>query len=102
MNTESEQVGFRLLKKTYEVGCPPDQRQSLDEAIKFLKAQVQKVHDADATAGIDRVAVVTALNLSHEYLRLSKGMPDHLLERVDALSARVQKALDRVEEANLT
>ena len=102
MSAESEQVGFRLLKKTYEVGCPPDQRKSLDEAIKFLKAQAQKVHDADATAGIDRVAVVTALNLSHEYLRLSKGTPDHLLERIDALSARVQKALDRVEEANLT
>ncbi|MCY3853009.1 MAG: cell division protein ZapA [Gammaproteobacteria bacterium] len=102
MNAESEQVGFRLLKKTYEVGCPPDRRKSLDEAIKFLKAQVQKVHDADATAGMDRVAVVTALNLSHEYLRLSKGTPDHLLERIDALSARVQKALDRVEEANLT
>ena len=102
MSAESEQVGFRLLKKTYEVGCPPDRRKSLDEAIKFLKAQVQKVHDADTTAGIDRVAVVTALNLSHEYLRLSKETPDHLLERIDALSARVQKALDRVEEANLT
>lgn len=102
MSAESEQVGFRLLKQTYEVGCPPDRRKSLDEAIKFLKAQVQKVHDADATAGIDRVAVVTALNLSHEYLRLSKETPDHLLERIDALSARVQNALDRVEEANLT
>lgn len=102
MSAESEQVGFRLLKKTYEVGCPPDQRKSLDEAIKFLKSQVQKVHDADTTAGIDRVAVVTALNLSHEYLRLSKGTPDHLLERIDALSTRVQEALDRVEEANLT
>lgn len=102
MSAESEQVGFRLFKKTYEVGCPPDQRKSLDEAIKFLKAQAQKVHDADATASTDRVAVVTALNLSHEYLRLSKGTPDHLLERIGALSARVQKALDRVEEANLT
>lgn len=102
MSVESEQVGFRLLKKTYEVGCPPDQRKSLDEAIRFLKAQVQKVHDADATAGIDRVAVVTALNLSHEYLRLSKETPGHLLERIDALSARVQVALDQVEEANLT
>lgn len=101
MSAESEQVGFRLLKKTYEVGCPPDQRKSLDEAIKFLKAQVQKVHEADANAGMDRIAVVTALNLTHEYLRLSKDAPDNLLERIDALSARVQEALDRVEEANL-
>lgn len=102
MSAESEQVGFRLLNKTYEVGCPPAQRKSLDEAIRFLQAQVQKVHEADATAGMDRVAVITALNLSHEYLRLSKEAPEHLLERIDALSARIQEALDQVEEANLT
>lgn len=102
MSTASKQVSFRLLKKTYEVGCPPAERKSLDEAIRFLRAQVQKVHDADANAGMDRVAVVTALNLTHEYLRLSKKAPDNLLKRIDALSARLQKTLDHVEGANLT
>ena len=101
MSTETQQVGFRLFKKTYEVSCPPAQRKSLDEAIKHLKAQMQKVHDIDANASMDRIAVVTALNLSHDCLRLSQEAPDDLRQRIDALSARVQKTLDQVEEANL-
>ena len=101
MNTAFEQVGFRLLKQTYEVACPPAQRKSLDEAIRLLQTQIQKVHDIDANASMDRIAVITALNLSHDYLRLSQEAPDDLLQRIDALSARVQKTLDRVEEANL-
>ena len=102
MSAESQQVGFRLFKTTYEVSCPPAQRQSLDEAIKFLKTQMQKVHDIDANASMDRIAVITALNLSHDCLRLSQEVPDNLLQRIDALSARVRKTLDQVEEANLT
>ena len=101
MNATPQQVGFRLLKKTYEVTCPSAQRKSLDEAIKFLKAQMQKVHDIDANASMDRIAVITALNLSHDCLRLSQEVPDDLLQRIDALSARVQNALNRIEKANL-
>ena len=101
MSAASQQVGFRLFKKTYEVACPPARRKFLDEAIEHLKAQMQKVHDVDANASMDRIAVITALNLSHDCLRLSQEAPDDLLQRIEALSARVQKTLDRVEEANL-
>lgn len=104
MSTAPEQVSFRLLKTTYEVACPPEQRKSLDEAIKHLKTQMQKVHDIDANASMDRIAVVTALNLSHDCLHLSQEsqeVPDDLLQRLDALSARVRKTLDQVEKTNL-
>ena len=101
MSAASQQVSFRLFKKAYEVACPPAQRKSLDEAIRLLKTQMQKVHDVDSNASMDRIAVITALNLSHDCLRLSREAPDDLLQRIDALSARVQKTLDQVEEANL-
>ena len=101
MSEGPQQVSFRLFKTTYEVACPPEQRKSLDAAIKHLKTQMQKVHDIDANASMDRIAVVTALNLSHDCLRLSQEVPGDLLRRIDALSTRVQKTLDQVEEANL-
>ena len=101
MNT-TQRIGFRLLKKTYEVSCPPAQRKSFDRAIKHLKVQMQKVHDIDANASMDRIAVITALNLSHDCLRLTQEVPDDMLKRVDTLSARIQKTLDRAGEANLT
>ena len=101
MSAAPQQVGFRLFKKTYEVACSPAQRKSLDKAIKHLQTQMQKVHDIDTNASMDRIAVITALNLSHDCLHLSQGMPDDLLQRIDALSVRVQKTLDRIEEANL-
>ena len=102
MSANVQQVGFQLFKKTYEVSCPTAQRQSLDDAIKLLKTQTQKVHDIDPHATMDRIAVITALNLSNDYLKLVKGLPDNLHERLDALSVRIQKTLNQGKEANLS
>ena len=101
MSDTSGQVGFRLLKRTYEVSCPPEQRQSLNAAVRLLKAQVKKVHEMDTNAAMDRIAVISALNISHEYLKLSREQPENLLQRIGGLSKQAQRALDRAKEENL-
>lgn len=102
MSTDSAHVSFRLLKKTYEVTCPPEQRKSFDDAVKMLKQRVRKVHDRDANAPMDQIAVVTALNLSHDYLKLAQTVPDELAARLDAQSQRIKKILEQAKNVKFS
>lgn len=100
MSTDSSHVSFRLLKKTYEVTCPPEQRKSFDDAVKMLKQRVRKIHDHDANAPMDQIAIVTALNISHDYLKFSHAVPDDLAMRLDAQSQRIKKILEQAKSVN--
>ncbi len=102
MSMATDQINVRLLKKTYEVACPPGQRESLDPAIKRLRSQMRTVREMDANASMERVAVIAALNLSHDFLRLSRELPSDLPKRVESLSTRIRKSLDRAKKANLS
>ena len=93
-------VSFRVMKKVYEVACPAAQRPAFTRAVKLLQDRARKVQSAEPNAAADRVAVVTALNLSHDCLRLRQDCPDELLPRLTALSDAVQATLDRAAEMN--
>ncbi len=102
MNSDSSHVSFRLLKKTYEVTCPPEQRKSFDDAVKMLKQRVRNIHDHDANAPMDQIAVVAALNISHDYLKFSQAMPDDLATRLDAQSQRIKKVLEQARNVKFS
>lgn len=93
-------VSFRVMKKAYEVACPAAQRAAFARAVKLLQDRTRRVHAAEPGAAVDRVAVVAALNLSHDCLRLRRDCPDELLPRLTALSDAVQATLDRAQELN--
>ena len=93
-------VSFRVVKKIYEVACPTAQRAAFARAVKLLQDRARQVQAAEPEAAVDRVAAVTALNLSHDCLRLQRDCPDELLPRLTALSGAVQATLDRAAETN--
>jgi cell division protein ZapA len=64
----SEPVNVRILDREYLVGCPPEGRDDLLAAAKLLDAKMREVRGNNRMAGIDRVAVLAALNLASELL----------------------------------
>ena len=62
----SEPVNVRILDREYTVGCEPDERDSLMAAAKLLDAKMREVRGGNRMAGVDRIAVLAALNLAHE------------------------------------
>ena len=66
----SEPVNIHVLDREYTVGCEPDERDGLKAAAKLLDAKMREVRGSNRMAALDRVAVLTALNLAHELLQL--------------------------------
>ncbi|MFX6190252.1 cell division protein ZapA, partial [Acinetobacter baumannii] len=66
----SEAVSIRLLDREYTVGCAPDERDALLASARLLDAKMREIRGSNRMVGLDRVAVLAALNLAHELLQL--------------------------------
>ncbi|MGA9854989.1 MAG: cell division protein ZapA [Gammaproteobacteria bacterium] len=69
MNEELARVTVRILDKEYQVACPDDEREALLESAELLNRKMREIRESGKVVGLDRIAVVAALNLSHEILQ---------------------------------
>jgi cell division protein ZapA len=72
----SEPVNVRILDREYLVGCAPEERADLVAAAQLLDARMREIRGNNRMAGIDRIAVLAALNLAHELMQLKHGADD--------------------------
>ena len=69
----SEPVNVKILDREFTVGVEPDERDSLMAAAHLLDARMREIRGSNRMAALDRVAVLTALNLAHELLQLKQA-----------------------------
>lgn len=65
----NETVVVKILDKEYQVACPRDERQALIESAHLLDERMKAIRGTGAVIGLERIAVMAALNLSHELLQ---------------------------------
>jgi cell division protein ZapA len=92
----SDTVFVKILDKEYQVACPAEERDALLQAASNLDDRMRAIRGGGTVIGLERIAVMAALNLSHE---LSQAQPEPENcdeERVRRLSDRVDEALDNL------
>jgi len=95
MANEPNPVTVNILGKDYRVACPPEERDGLLQSAAFLDEKMREIRDRGRTTGSDNVAIMAALNITHELMQ-KQGMN----EQVDSgLSARVKNLQSKIEAA---
>jgi len=88
-------ISVRLLDREYQVACPVDERSDLLDSAEYLDSKMREVRDTGKVVGLDRIAVISALNLANELIKLRRSGSS-----VDAdLGAKLQRLRERVESA---
>ena len=91
-------VTVTILDKDYQVACPVDQEAELVVSASYLDKQMRSIRENGKVIGLERIAVMAALNISHELLQASEQdggqAPDAVpSEAVMALTRKVDEAL---------
>jgi cell division protein ZapA len=92
------------MEKEYVVACPYDERSALLDAAEFLNARMREIRDTGKVVGLDRIAVMSALNLAHELLKLKEReskVESGAGQRVRVLRERVESALGKAAQLDL-
>jgi cell division protein ZapA len=97
-------VSVRILDRDYMVACPYEERPALLEAAEYLNARMREVRDSGKVIGLDRIAVMVALNMANELLQVrergSRGSVE-AGDQVRALRERVEVALGQTPPLEL-
>ena len=64
-----------ILDKEYQVACPPEQQADLLLSARHLDEQMRAIRSTGKVIGLERIAVMAALNISHELLQARNGAP---------------------------
>jgi cell division protein ZapA len=102
-NAEPARVSVRILEKEYFVACPHEERAALLDAAEFLNGRMREIRDSGKVVGLDRVAVMAALNLANELLRIrdQESKVTTAVTRVRAVRERAEAALARNQQLEL-
>ena len=86
-------VTVNILDKDYEVACAPGELDALRASARHVDRQMQSIRNSGRVIGLDRVAVMAALNIANEYLG-AESRRRQAEERIDRLAEKLGQALE--------
>lgn len=96
--SEPQSVTLYILDKEYRVSCPPEERANLEQAARHLDQTMRDIRNSGKVVGVERIAVMAALNISHDMLtggRKKDGELNSQQQQISELVSRLDQALAR-------
>ena len=87
------------MDKEYRVACPANEKDKLQASASMLNQRLKEIKDKGSVIGSERIAIMAALNLSHEVINGNAVMQDHaeVNARIDRLSARIDSEMRAIK-----
>lgn len=96
-------VTVSILDKEYLIACSDEERHDLMRSADFLDKKMREIRDNGKVIGADRIAVMAALNISHDLLNNSdqspkSGSSDQVGTRIKGLQEKIEQALFKSQQ----
>jgi len=101
---DTARVSIRILEKEFLVACPLEERSALLDSAEYLNTRMREIRDGGKVVGYDRIAVIAALNLANDLLRLQSKEQRNETEvagKLRAMRERIDGALERDRQLEL-
>lgn len=98
-------VTVRILDREYQVNCNSEEVDELAATARYLDSEMKKIRDAGKVLGVDRIAVMAALNISHDYLSLSQNHTESSEDssrRISNLTGKISRSLESQKQRTLS
>jgi cell division protein ZapA len=61
-------IAINLMGREFRVGCPEGEEKQLMASVDYLNRKLKEVRDTGKVVGNERIAIMAALNIAHEYM----------------------------------
>ena len=95
-------VDIHILDKDYQVSCPPEDTNALMESAKKLDEQMRLIRNNASVIGVERIAVMAALNLTYEISKIETKVTQEVIpsKLVLDLDEKLAIALQSLEDSS--
>ena len=100
MTTKAKALDVTIMGRSYKVACAEEEREALLQAVAYLDRKMNEIKVAGKVASLERIAVMAALNITHELLSQKIGGfdADDLRRRMGAMQVMLDEALSKQDK----
>jgi cell division protein ZapA len=73
VSNEATAIDANIMGREFRISCTEEEREDLLQAVDYLDGKMREIRDAGKVVGVDRIAIMVALNIAHELLRTRVG-----------------------------
>jgi cell division protein ZapA len=73
MSAEPKGLQINIMGRDFRVACPDEDQEGLLEAVEYLNKKMQEIKGGGKVIGLERIAIMAALNIAHEFLSTKIG-----------------------------
>jgi len=86
---------IRILDKEYQVNCLPEEREALQHSAQLLNEKMEEIRRGSHIMGLERIAVMAALNLAHDLIRTEQSAQQNSMatDVLQSMTAKLDSAL---------
>ena len=94
-----DSLTVNILEKDYRVACPTNEKDDLKASADLLNARLNDIKASGSVLGTERIAVMAALNLSHEVINGRTIRDEHadLDDRITRLSEQIESSIRQIK-----
>ena len=99
MSQKPSSVNIRVLDKDYTIACPEGEETPLLTSADLLNKKINEIKDRGSIIGSERIAVMAALNLAHEFLNANAASSNlnQVDEKISSLKEKIDSALGQIK-----
>lgn len=94
---EARTVTVRLLDKEYTISCPDGAEAELLASADYLDAKMREIKSNGRIVGLERIAVMAALNMSHELIKGREQSRQNVEMQLRRLGQKIDQSLERID-----
>ncbi len=98
---EVKGLDVAIMGREFRVACPEDEQEALLQSVDYLDKKMREIRDSGKVIGVERIAIMAALNITHELLNTRiAGSFDigEFKSRIDAMQAQIEQAMADQDE----
>ncbi len=73
MSADAKGLQINIMGREFRVACPDNEQKGLLEAVDYLNKKMHEIRDNGKLVGLERIAIMAALNIAHELLATKVG-----------------------------
>ena len=83
-----------IMDREFRVNCPESEQQNLVDSASSLDQRMRDIRETGRVIGVDRIAIMAALNLASELLS-TEGSSGTIIETVNKSIIRMQEKIEQ-------
>jgi cell division protein ZapA len=95
MSVDPKALQIIVMGREFRIACPENEQKELLEAVDYLNKKMDEIRDGGKVVGVERIAIMAALNIAHELLTTKIGGFDMaaLKRRMQSMETTLDQAL---------